>query len=355
MGSSARVLYDAPWALWLGGVMAGLYAALFVVAWTPPWDAGKVLLITTLCLVQRWTLLGATVLMISVDRRNGLLVLTYQSLLSKESVGIALNEIASIDIDAVWSDGRSDHVVISTRDGQMTPLRRYAMMDSEGIAEELRELIGVSGSRLLPDTGPDEILDRHEALISPYAKGHETSGVFWKIHGFSREDVPIARWFSPDFQMQNGFVYVLQKPASQSFPKGIFGERAMWKSLSFYGLGIWDMPGFGQTELAELNAELSPHFVAFAPCGCKTSSILNRSFTNALADWAARHPLYSVAAGYPVRQLAVLYSPRGVFVCSSYICLDSQLDDFITTGVQLVQAHQSTVAESAGPRCQPAG
>src|SRR3569623_115277 len=111
MGSSPRVLYDAPWALWLGGVMAGFYATMLIVVWTPPWDVEKVLLVTILCLVQRWTLLGATLLTICVDRPNGLLVLTYQSLLTKESTGIALTEIASVDVDTVWSDGRSDHVV----------------------------------------------------------------------------------------------------------------------------------------------------------------------------------------------------------------------------------------------------
>jgi hypothetical protein len=323
--------------LWLGGVMAGFYATMLIVVWMPPWDVEKVLLVTILCLVQRWTLLGATLLTICVDRPNELLVLTYQSLLTKESTGIALKEIASVDVDTVWSDGRSDHVVIGTRDGRMTPLRRYAMFDSEGIARELRELLGVGGSRLLPHSDLDEVLDRHEALIAPYANGHETSGVCWKVQSSSQEQTPFARWFSPDFKTDGEFVYIIQKPPNQQFPRGIFGERAMWRSLSFYNYKSKDVPRLGQARAVELDAELSAHYAAFASDESTAKEVLNRMAVQALSDWADRHPLQTVPIGYPVGQLTMLCCPRGVFVSVHYLCRASQLNDVIAAGVQLVR------------------
>ena len=84
---------------------------------------------------------------IRVDRESGLLSLTYRSLLRRSSKEIPLHEIESVDIE-------DDRVVITERNGRVTPLRSYqerqASIKHHRLAKRLRELIGVGGSDDLP-------------------------------------------------------------------------------------------------------------------------------------------------------------------------------------------------------------
>jgi hypothetical protein len=201
-----------------------------------------------------------SVLTIRADRARGVLTLTYRSLLRKTVKEISLPQIASIDIE-VFSGQQSPsyRVVITQRDGQVTPLRYYSPGDKKDLANRLRELTGVGGSTVFASHRP------YEALIAPYAQLRETSGVRWNVGSSDMRGVPVTRWFSPDSKTKATFVYLAQKPASQKSVKGMIGRIAMRASMARYGFSGDDVPGSDEGEMLVFDHRLDQDFMAFSP------------------------------------------------------------------------------------------
>jgi hypothetical protein len=230
-------------------------------------------------------------------------------------------------------------VVITQRDGEMIPLRPYYSTTSkERLATRLRHLIGVGGSHTQLTEELRKLRQQQQELIGPYAETTETDGVSWKLEGIELGHLPVTRWFSDEVKTNGEFVYIAQKPPGQPFPGGMIGRMAMRTSLSFYSFQGDDVPRLNEARLVPLDSELSSHFMAFASDESIALEILNPTAREALADWAARHPVKSVSIGTSLGQLTVLFSPRGVVASAYSICDAAVLQEFIAIGVQLVQA-----------------
>lgn len=335
--SPTPVIRDTPWMLWiLGALVGGL--AIFM-APSPPWRAGPILGFVALCTAQLLLFTRSSLLTIQVDADGGCLVLMYRSLLSKRVNRLSLDEIASIDIEASAADGRSDRVVISLRDGQVTPLRRYYTTSSkERLAKSLRELTGVGGSHIRTNDDIQMIRQRHQALIAEYADMRETSGVRWKVQEVDLGRLPVTRWFSPDSRTNGEFVYIAQRPTGQLFPGGIIGRSAMRVALGLYSFSGEDVPRLDAATLVSLDDQLAPDFVAFASDASAAAEIVDPRVVGALAAWAAQHPLHTIRVGYCLGPLSVLFSPQGVYAVTSGISDSAQLDELVAVGVQLVNA-----------------
>ena len=295
-------------------------------------------------------------LTIRVDRESGLLSLTYRSLLRRSSKEIPLHEIESVDIE-------DDRVVITERNGRVTPLRSYqerqASIKLHRQAKRLRELIGVGGSepslRML--TGQDEkvntqIRRQQEALTGANDEMRETAGVRWSVQSTGMGRMPVTRWLSPDFKTNGTFVYIAQMPAQQPgggmigkwLTHGWIGKLAGRASMALYGFVGDDVPGSNAATIVGLDPPLDREFTAISPDAATARQILNPPVARALVDWAARHPLKTIQSGNTSEQLAVLFSPSGVYAATPGTLDPARLAELAATGTELVKAQRRNVS-----------
>jgi hypothetical protein len=330
--SPPPVIRDLPWLRWCIGLVLGgfaLFTAIF--AFMPVaalFGFGSLLLFSL-----------PSVLTIRADGARGVLTLTYRSLLRKTVKEFPFQRIASIDIEVFSGQSPSYRVVITQRDGQVTPLRYYSPGNKKDLARRLRELTGVGGSTVFASHRP------YEALIAPYAQLRETSGVRWNVGSIDMGGVPVTRWFSPDYKTKATFVYLAQKPASQKSVKGMIGRTAMHASMARYGFTAEDVPGSEEGEMVVLDHRLNRDFMAFSPDPSAAGRILNRRVVEVLEDRAEYHPLRMIqVVGKSLGQLVVLYSPDGVYAATIKVGDSSQLEELVDTGVRLVKAQDRSAS-----------
>jgi hypothetical protein len=344
----ASALRDRPWVRWIFGLVLGGIAviiALFVLARvflskTAPNESFTIVFLLLAAAFGLGSLLLfslASVLTIRTDRSRGFLTLTYRSLLRNTVKEIPVDRIASINVEVYRGQSPSYRVVIVEKNGQMTPLRYYTPGNKQELANRLREMTGVSGFFVSSA--------EYAALIAPYAEMQETSGVCWNLQSIEMQGVPITRWFSPDFKTKRTFVCIIQKPASQKSVRGMVGRTAMRVAMGRYGFDGDDAPGLDEGEMIELDRRLDDDFGAFSSDPSAASHILNGRVVKRLDHWAERHPLHTIqAVGKSLGQLAVLFSPNGVYAATIQVGNSSQLDELIDLGVHLVksQRHESS-------------
>jgi hypothetical protein len=321
--SPTPVIRDLPWLPWLFGAALGVFAvpaalgALLLLRSGPGTVVPSVpLLLSALFgLASLLVFALASVLTIRADRARGSLTLTYRSPLWKTVKEVPLHRIASIDVEVFpGRNGPSSRVLITDKDGQVTPLRYSSSGDKQDLANRLRKLTGVGGSTIYAQ------YRQYAALIAPYAQMRETSGVRWNVQSTDMGGTPLTRWFSPDDKTEDTFVYIAQKPAWQGSFGGMIGRAAMRASLARYGFAGKDVPGSDGGEMLALHRRLARDFLAFSPDPSEAGRILNRRVVEVLDDWAERHPLRMIqVVGKSLGQLVVLYSPSGVYVATTSV------------------------------------
>lgn len=324
----------------------------------------------------------SSILTIHVDRIRGTLCLTYRSLLTSKVKEIQLDQIASIDAQKSRRGSmRRTRLVITGRDGTVTPLRSVSRTWDRELQKRLWELTGVHGvtgdpssvtASIAAITGQDELINREmrarqEAMTGSNEVIYETEGVTWKVQSIAMGRVPVTRWFSPDVKTNGKFVYIAQKSATAGFigrlfTRGMLGRRLSVISMATYGFTENDAPGKGRADLLDV-AELEPHFMALSTDGSVAGQILNASAVRALADWGELHScgpgLVSDRAKFgqlvKLGQLVVLYSPNGVYAATIGTLNSSQIDELAATGVRLVNAQlrpQLSAHDGTGPGTQ---
>jgi len=168
--------------------------------------------------------------------------------------------------------------------------------------------------------------------------------VHWQAQTIAFYGTPVTRWFSADFKMPGGFLFLVQKtPGQNSASKGLQGgvnKLLCLRSLKLYGFGVADTPGLAQAELlGQLNPALDASFLAFASDPAAARRILNSYVALPLADWGRRYPLKQLQPGDALfGQLAVLFSPCGVYTACMGALMPEALDKLANLGVELVKA-----------------
>jgi hypothetical protein len=357
--ASAPVIRDLPWGPWLVGSIFCGFGALMVLSRLGTGDARTLFIGTIVGGLGLLIVALQSALTIRVDRKGGSLNLTYRSLLTKTSKEIPLHQIESVDVDAYG-------VAIAGRDGQVTPLRPFARRRdwarSRNLARRLRELIGVGGSNGGLDlrkavgmlTGRDEQVNQqtrhlHESLASSDAGKSETGGVYGDIQTAGRARAPVTRWFSPDYKTNGTFVYLAQISAfrnsfggtiGKQLTRGRIGRMLARASMDLHGFVGDDVPGSNLAKLLTLDPPLDRSFVALSPDAAEARQILNPPVAEALADWAAHHPLETNQAGNAPAPLVVLFSPGGVYAATRSELDPSRLAELAATGAKLVKAQR---------------
>ncbi|RPI94629.1 MAG: hypothetical protein EHM40_06005 [Chloroflexi bacterium] len=347
---------DIPFGLWLFGFVslgAGIY--VFPLQGFSP----TTVLLAGIGLVILLLTRGLTII---ADRNTRILQLNYWSLyFLRTTRKISFDEIATIRVDSSQSMERSGHqtrsyrIEVVRRDNSIVPFRKYysggffSSMRKQKIVDQLRAFIGLGEAfdespagfmRAINQAATLEATRQQEALTGPNAQEQVTNGVHWQIQSTVLGTSPVTRWYSTDFKMGNGFLFVAQKVSGQ--PTGgimaAIGKALFQQSISLYGFKAEDTPNVSQAmPLAPVPPLIDFHFTAFTNNQAESRQILNPWTQNPLAEWAQRHPLQQLQSTGSFSQLVVLFSPNGVYVATLGTLQPGQVEELTDLGVEMVR------------------
>ena len=371
---------DVPFLWWITGAillsigtMLSLLRASFAPITSEVWasvffvlvaGSGIVLIVFGLGMV-----VSVPVITIRIDRMSQTLELSSRSLLKSQLKKLQLQDIASVDAEeSEDGDGGAYRLVITERDGTVTPLRSHYGPWNRKLQRRLWEIVGVRGAIGRPRsltgaisilTGQDEMANqamqhRQELVTKACEAVSESADVPSGIHTVGIGGMPVTQWFSPNFKMQGAFLFIAQKSTSTSLmsrlcSRGMLGKKVLLASMAMHGLSDIDAPRKSNAQVIDV-AGLEPHFACIASDEPESRRILNRSLFRTLVDWAERHPIRgirSVPDGYHITdsrdlgQLAVLLGPKGVYVLTAGTLSPEPLAELGEIGMKIIESQKS--------------
>ncbi len=300
------------------------------------------------------------ILVVKADRSTGLLTIQRVGLLRRYRREIPVSEILAIQLEHSISHSSSSssrhtpvyRIVVITKDQEVVPFRNSyssGQWAKEAKAKKLREFLGVGGEdmslggmlRTASGQAVTQFKQEQETITGSQETEQVTDGVRWKLETKATGGTPISRWFSPDFHWDGNFVYLTQKMEGQGSQSGLMsmmGKMLFRTSLSLYGFPADLTPGLDSAEiLAPLDAQLEPYFMAFTSDPSGARQILNPWVEMPLGAWAEKYPLKQGNTN----QLAVLFSPQGVYIAMMGLVNPEFLQELTALGVELVKAQGS--------------
>jgi hypothetical protein len=318
-------------------------------------------------------LLSTGSLTITADGVGRTLKLDYRSLLSARHKEIAFADISSIDVERHlgWNLSRLVNMYLYTyritavlKDGSLVPFHSYYSSNSKQTlqrADQLRHFIGIQGvDAVVPNSLSQEpplpsvaYREQQQAMTGDEAQEHVTDGVHWFVQTYTYANMPVTRWFSPDFQVPGSFLYIVQKMhgqrASSAGALSRFVNQLLMQSLRVYGFQVADTPGLDQAQLlAQVDTLLQADFTVYTADLAVAARLLNRTVVLSLSTWAERYPLRQFGRS-SIGQLAVLFGASGVYVAAAGSLLPEQVDEITSLGVALVGAQGEQPAAPANP------
>ena len=167
-----------------------------------------------------------------------------------------------------------------------------------------------------------------------------TDGVRWELQHYSFASSPVTRWFSPEVETPDYFVYIAQKQEGQGEQKGImnlFGKSLFKQSLKMYGFDESYTPGLDQAVIhQETDRRLMQDFFIFTSNTREAHRVLNPWVVTPLLAWTDRYPLNST--GQQFSQMTVLFSPWGLFISVLGSLNARDLEEITSLGVEIVKS-----------------
>ena len=357
MSQNKLTIRDFPLSLWLAGIALLGLTAFFITKSALPM-AGITGVLGLLALLFPPTLT------IYADRSTRILALRYGLVIPRSLKQIPFGEIDTIRVDSSTTKNHghptqrniSYRLEVVKKDGTNLPFRSYYSSDffrKQRRAEKLRTFIGLGKTanetpngilHSVPIIAQPVFEKQQKALTNDNKQIRETNGVHWQLQFAVMGNTPVTRWFSPDFKMEDGFLYLAQKMAGQQSGGGFLasiGKTLFRTSLSLYGFKPDDTPGMDYTHtISLLDASLEPHFTAFTSRPAAARQILNPRAAVPLRSWAECYPIQQLHQGR-FRQLIILYSPNGVYLATLNVLQPDQVDELAALGVELVKATNS--------------
>jgi hypothetical protein len=298
-------------------------------------------------------MLFATTLVVEADRANGTLTIRRMSLVRRFVREIPIQNIAAIQLESSHGSTSTYRIVVITRDNETIPFRSAYSSGTaakEAKAKKLREFLGVGGADMslggvfqrISSVAKEVYQEKQEDLTGPAAEEHVTEGIHWKTQTVAFGGTAVTRWFSPDQQCPDGFVFVAQKVVGQPTAAGglLGGMNKLFYHgiIGVYGFGGEDTPGMDSAMLlASFDPQLDPHFTVFTSDPQAARQYLAWSVA-ALADWATRYPLKQVQPGGQLfGQLIVMICPRGTYVASMGNMIPEAVQELADLGVALLK------------------
>jgi hypothetical protein len=309
-------------------------------------------------------LLLSSISTVTADSNNQLLTIASRSMIKNKKQEIPFSQIASIELEMSPSSSRSSsgqgsstyRITATRHDGKRIPFRSTftsGYMGKMKKVEQLRSIIGVKGTdqgiqsafQQTSQMAQEVYQNQQEALTGSEAAEHVTDGIRWHLQTKIVGAQPFTRWFSTDFRMQDGFLFISQKPsgAGQGILSGL-SKMLFRQSLSLYGFGTEDTPNLdGADTLQPFDNRFDNDFTAYTGNLADARQILNPWVIAALADWAYRFPLKRIQTNRVMGQITVMFSPSGVYVSSMGTMIPEAVDELAKLGVALVKAQGTSV------------
>jgi len=296
-------------------------------------------------------------LTIRADRISGVITLQHRGLLWGSKKEIHLNDITGIQVEESQdSDSTTYRIVVVCKDNQVIPFHSYyssGLRGKQKKAEQLRSFLGIGDSEGTPtatSNGSPQMVqekpqEQQEKLTGSPEEEHTTDEVHWKLQTAEMGGSAFTRWFSPDYKFEGGFLFLTQKTAGQkTMAGGLMGGVSKFlfqQALKLYGFNAEELPGLETADLmAPLDARLDPYFSAFTNDPATAHQLLNPWAAAPLADWAIRYPLKVVQTQGIFGQLAILFSPQGIYVSSPGTMIPEAVEELTQLGVALVKANR---------------
>ena len=349
-------LNDVPFGIWLAGFIflgGGIYFFSF------QGFSGNTIILGMIGLVILLITRGLT---ITADRNTRILRLHYWSLYFwRTTREIPFDEIASIRVNSMQSgkgtgrQTRSYRIEVGRKDESVVPFRTaysggfLGSLRMQKNVDQLRAFIGLGESfdespaglfRATKIAAAMVATSQQEALTGPNEQERVTNGVHWTLQSTALGTSPVTRWFSPDFKMTGGFLFLAQKVPGQSTGgfMAALGKALFQQSISMYGFKADDVPNISQAEmLASVPPLLDSHFTAFTNNQAESRQILNPWMQHPLADWGQRYPLKQFQTKDGTSQLVVLFSQNGVYLARLGVLEPEQVEEMTTLGVEMVK------------------
>jgi hypothetical protein len=298
----------------------------------------------------------STVLVVDLDQSGSNLIIQRLGLIRRSMDELQVNEIQTVFVQQSRNRDRdssaSYRVVIVMENGDVVPLRSYfssGYQAKESTAQLLREAIGVEGS----DQGPQGVLEMASQLVQGVyqpdgeilgeLEEQETDGVRWQIHTVTLGNTPVNRWLSKDFTTPDQFLYLVQKIENQDSGRmvmNLMGKTLMRQSLRLYGFTDEDIPNIeGAVVLDEQGKRLDKYYMGYTSDEDEATQLLSPEVVELLVAWTEDHPMRHVAKQRDdFNQLAVLFSPNGVYVSCLGELSESDTEQLVNLGVEMVRA-----------------
>ena len=323
----------------------------------------------------------AAVVTITVDRVSGLLTIVSQYVLRRTYKEFEIRSITGVEVASQLSHSHRGgtttvyNVQLVLADGQcvdISPTYSSGLAGKERTASRLRDYLGLKEMGIdtalltaslktqdpasqpgfqpanLQQAAGADWLGELPAAPPPEPAYQTTAGVSWRMVADERNPaqfggLELQRWFSPDFKLANGFLYLVQKPKGSPVlgTDGLLGgiSKTLYQvSLRLFDFNEEHTPGFDQAELLQpLEPRLEKDYLALTTDSDAARQVLNPWTTLPLAQWAERYPVKQVQNRADGGQLAVLFSPLGVYVA----CIGpnpAQRAALTDLGIELVKA-----------------
>jgi hypothetical protein len=349
--SNQLVIKNNPWGNWL------ISAMLIIVAVTTFFIGNQFIMAFIFLVIALVILAVGQSTSIVADRFQRTVSITKRSLFGKKELVIPFNEVANFEVEMSRTHTTSRNrtvnyrVVLIKTSGEHVPLQDIFTSNYNGKARDakaLSEYLNLAGAEDKP-TNLFQMAMQSQAVMttnSSMAKEGTTSGVAWKIEMHSVGGKPVTRWISDSYTCPGNFLLVSQKPANSSSlgigSGGILGNlftMVYQQILGMYGFLPSDTPGINTASaVSTQDQRFDGSFATLTNEQGFGLSLLNNWTLTPFIQWALRHPLKTVSTNDQIGQLAVLYSPRGVQVALLGLLPETEFDEIIALGVELVKA-----------------
>jgi hypothetical protein len=372
--STSLVVRDRPITRWVIGAILVILAVLNPLSGAVGADTLALVIRAVLGLAGLGLILLSPVLTVTADRGTQMLTMHSKSLFTGKIREIPFTQIQGFQLEIHHEHGHSSssrnspsyRTVVVLKDGEVVPVHVFfssGTMDKTKKIRQLREFIGVGGSdmgmgllgtwREVTKMVKEEGIRQQEALTGSQDEVHETEGVHWQVQTVAFGGSPVTRWFSPDYRVPNGFIYVTQVVEGQKQTGGglLGGLNGMLyrQAMGIYGFREADTPGIETAELLDgIDPSLAASFGVFTSVPDTAYRLLNPGAAYALADWAQRYPLKQFHTHPIFSQLVVMFAPSGVYVTCMDTMIPEAIEEMTRLGVDLLKA-QENASESLHP------
>jgi hypothetical protein len=296
------------------------------------------------------------VLVVRLDRGGRVLTVQRIGLVRRSIQELAVSEIQAVVVQQSQNRDRDSgptyRVVIVMENGEAVPLRSYyssGYQSKEETAQRLREAIGVEGHDQTPQGVLEMASQFVQGVYQPDGVGlgemeeQETNGVRWQMQTVALGASPVTRWLSKDFTYPDQFLYLVQKIENKDgggIVMNLMGNTLMRQSLRIYGFSDADLPNIEDAVvLDEVDNRLDKYFMGYASDELDAPGLINTWVVDPLLTWAEAHPMRQ---GRKQRedfsQLAVLFSPNGVYLSCLGELTEDETEQLVNLGVEVVRA-----------------